>query len=106
MLLDTTGHVELGGDDVGRQLDRAAAVDLLLNAYSGSVDVDAVVTAFVLAATRASVSAGSIGRTESSAMGSVRACDWDERGRRLAGGVAAAQEVGPPDRKLGVRRAR
>jgi hypothetical protein len=32
-------------------------------AYSGSADVDTVVTAFVLAATRASVSAGSIGRT-------------------------------------------
>jgi hypothetical protein len=46
----------------------------LLHAYSGSGDVDAVVTAFVLAATRASVSAGSIGRTDSSGMGSVRAC--------------------------------
>jgi hypothetical protein len=51
----------------------------LLYAYSGSADVDAVVTAFVLAAARASVSAGSIGRTESSAMGSVRACG-EERG--------------------------
>jgi hypothetical protein len=37
----------------------------LLHAYSGSADVDAVVTAFVLAATRASVSAGRIGRADS-----------------------------------------
>ena len=47
---------------------------LLPYAYSGSADVDAVVAAFVLAATPASVSAGGIGRTESSTMGSVRAC--------------------------------
>jgi hypothetical protein len=60
--------------DLDRQLDRATLVGLLLDAYSGSADVGAVVTAFVLAATRASVSAGSIGRTESSAMGGVRAC--------------------------------
>jgi hypothetical protein len=43
-------------------------------AYSGSADIDAVVTAFVLAAVRASVSAGSIGRTESSTIRCVRAC--------------------------------
>ena len=54
---------------------------LLLDAYSSSADVDAVVTAFVLAATRALVSAGSIGRTESSAMGSVRACGENEGAR-------------------------
>jgi len=52
----------------------------LLDAYSGSADLDAVVTAFVLAASRASVSAGSIGRTESSAMGSVRACGDEQVG--------------------------
>jgi hypothetical protein len=45
-----------------------------LHGYSGGTHVDAVVTAFVLAATRALVSAGSIGRPESSAMRSVRAC--------------------------------
>ena len=37
-------------------------------------------TAFVLAATRASVNAGSIGRIDSSAMGSVRACS-ESQGR-------------------------
>ena len=57
---------------------RLADPTLLDDAYWGSGDVDAVVTAFVLAATRASVSAGSIGRTESSAMGSLRA--WGEKG--------------------------
>jgi hypothetical protein len=45
----------------------------LLDAYSGSADVDAVVTAFVLAAIRASISRSGIGRTDSSAMGRVRA---------------------------------
>jgi hypothetical protein len=58
---------------------------LLLYAYSGSADVHAVATAFVLAATRASVSAGSIGRTDSSAMGGVRACGEYEVGRRSRG---------------------
>ena len=42
-------------------------------AYSGSAEACAVVTAFVLATTRASVSTGSIGRPDSSALGSVRA---------------------------------
>jgi hypothetical protein len=47
---------------------------LLLDAYSGSAGVDAVVTALVLAVTRPSVSAPSDGRTDPSAMRSVRAC--------------------------------
>jgi hypothetical protein len=62
-------------------------------AYSGSADVYAVVTALMLAATQASVSAGSIGRTDSSAMGGVRAC-----GPSLAISAhrpLAAQEWGP-----------
>jgi hypothetical protein len=50
---------------------------LLGHAFSGSADVHAV-AAFVLAATRASVSAGSIVPTDSSAMGSVRGCGETE----------------------------
>ena len=57
-LSDTTGRAGPASDDVDRQLDRAATLGLLLDAYSGSADVHAVVTAFVLAATRSSVSAG------------------------------------------------
>jgi hypothetical protein len=54
---------------------------VLPHAYSGSADVDAVVAAFVLAAARASVSTGSIGRADSSATGSVRAYgEWEVRG--------------------------
>jgi len=34
-LSDTTGDVELAGDDLDRQLDRATAVGLLLDALSG-----------------------------------------------------------------------
>jgi hypothetical protein len=60
--------------EASKAVVRAGARRLLDHAYSTSPDIDAVVTAFVLAATRASVSAGSIGRTEFSAMGSVRAC--------------------------------
>jgi hypothetical protein len=55
---------ELAGDAADRRRDDVGGDALLLDAWSGSADVDAVVTAFVLAATRASVSAGSIGRTE------------------------------------------
>jgi hypothetical protein len=63
---------------------KAAAGLRLLDAYIGSADAHAVVTAFVLAATRAWVSAGSIGRTDSSAMGSVRACGARSRDATLA----------------------
>jgi hypothetical protein len=72
----------LAGAELERQLDGAAAVGLLLDAYSSSGVVDAVVTGFLLAATRASVSAGSIGRTDSAAMGSVRA-RREERNSRV-----------------------
>ena len=53
------------GEDAGAEL---------LDAYGGSAAVEVVVTAFMLAATRASVSAGSVGRTDFSAIDRVRAC--------------------------------
>ena len=79
-------------------------------AWSGSADIEAVVTAFVLAATLASVSAGSVGRTESSPMGGVRACG-DEQVRDPARvetridatrGCAARAEAPAPQRASAV----
>jgi hypothetical protein len=55
---DTTGHgVELG-HGAAPSVARADRRPLPVHAYSGSADVHAVVAAFVLAATPASVSAG------------------------------------------------
>jgi hypothetical protein len=72
--LPAGGHIAVIAEGTDRYQDATGGRTLLLHACSGSADVDAVVTAFVLAATRALVSADSIGRIESSAMGSVRAC--------------------------------
>jgi hypothetical protein len=52
----------------------AGGVCATASAYCGSVGVDAVVTALVLAASRPSVSAPSIGRTDPSATRNVRVC--------------------------------
>jgi hypothetical protein len=57
---------------------------LLLDAWSGSAGVDAVVTALVLAASRPAVSAPSSGRADPSSMRSVRACG-DEQGTEVPG---------------------
>jgi hypothetical protein len=52
---------------------------LLLDAWSGSVGVDAVVTALVLAARRPSASALGDGRTDPSAMRNVRGCGDEQK---------------------------
>jgi hypothetical protein len=60
-----------------------AGATLLHYAWSSSGGVDAVVTAFVFAASRPSVSATSDDRTDASPMRSARACG-DEQGTAAA----------------------
>jgi hypothetical protein len=57
----------------GSPAPRAIERTLLDHAWSGSAGVDAIVTAFVRAASRPSVGAPSSGRTDPSSMRTVRA---------------------------------
>jgi hypothetical protein len=80
LLADTMGHVRPADAIAGGSPTAPAPATLPLDAWSGSAGVDAIVTAFVLAASRPSVSAPSSGRTDPSATRSVRACgDEQER---------------------------
>jgi len=72
------GFVEQVSVDLGASPYIATNRTQSLHAWSGSGGLGSVVAALVLTASRASVSAGSIGRTDSSAIRSVRACG-DER---------------------------